>query len=529
VFDVIIENGRIIDGAGNPWFKTDLGVKDGRIAAVCDLKDREGERRIDARGLMVCPGFIDIHCHSDALLFVEPKEKGKILQGVTTETIGNCGMSAVPVVERNLELLKKYVSSIFARIELDWNWRSVGEFLDNVERRRTITNIAALVGHGTIRISTMGFDNREPNARELENMKKMVAESLEEGAFGMSSGLIYPPGLFSRTPEMVELCKVVARMGGVYTTHMRGETDAVIDSVMESILVGEQSDVAVEISHHKTAGRDNWGKSSQTLGLIDEARQRGLDVTCDVYPYIAASTILGALLPPWVHEGGVDKLLERLQVAENRQRISDEMTSGLPGWENYVKASGWENIIVASCGRNKDCEGRSIVDIAASMGTTPADAVCDLMIEERADVLMVFFMMCEDDVTRIMKHPAAMIASDAIPSAGKPHPRYFGTFPRVLAKYVREDKVLSLPEAVRKMTSMPAQRLGIRDRGLLKEGMWADITIFDPDSVEDKASYMNPQQYAIGIEYVLVNGQVAVEGGKYTGALAGKVLRKGRS
>ena len=326
---------------------------------------------------------------------------------------------------------------------------------------------------------------------------------------------------------MIELCKVAGRWGGIYTTHMRGETDMVIDSVKESILVAERSGAAVEISHHKTAGRDNWGKSVQTLGLIDEARQRGVDVTCDVYPYIAASTILGALLPPWVHEGGVEKLLERLRVAENRRRIAHEIESGLPGWENYVKASGWENIIIASCGRNKDCEGKSIADIAASRGASPADAVCDLMIEETADVLMVFFMMCEDDVALIMKHPAVMIASDAIPSAGKPHPRYFGTFPRVLAKYVREDKVLSLPEAVRKMTSMPAQRLGIRDRGLLKEGMWADITIFDPDSVEDKATYMNPQQYAAGIEYVLVNGQIAVEAGKYTGALAGKVLRKG--
>jgi N-acyl-D-amino-acid deacylase len=529
MFDVIIENGRIIDGASNPWFKADIGVKDGRIAAVCDLKGREGKRRIDARGLTVCPGFIDIHCHSDALLFVEPKEKGKILQGVTTETIGNCGMSPMPVVERNLELLKKYVSSIFARIELEWNWRGVGEFLVAVERRRTITNIAALVGHGTVRIAAMGFENRDPDARELQDMKTMVAESLDEGAFGMSSGLIYPPGLFSRTPEMIELCKVAAGRGGIYTTHMRGETDMVIDSVRESILVGEHSGAAVEISHHKTAGRDNWGKSVESLGLIDQARQRGVDVTCDVYPYIAASTILGALLPPWVHEGGVEKLLERLRVAGNRRRIADEMASGLPGWENYVKASGWENIIIASCGRNEDCEGKSIADIAASRGISPADAVCDLMIEEKADVLMVIFMMCEDDVARIMQHPAVMIASDAIPSAGKPHPRYFGTFPRVLAKYVREDKVLSLPEAVRKMTSMPAQRLGIRDRGLLKEGMWADITIFDPDSVEDKATYMNPQQHAAGIEYVMVNGQIAVEGGKYTGALAGKVLRKGRS
>ena len=527
MYDLIIENGRIVDGTGNPWYLADIAVQDGRIVQIGRLQGQSAVRRIDAKGLVVAPGFIDMHCHSDALLFVKPREEGKILQGVTTETIGNCGMSATPVSDQNLELLKKYTNSIFASIPLAWDWHGYGEFLDKVETQGCITNIASLVGHGTVRIAVMGFENREPDARELTEMKQLVGTAIDEGAFGMSSGLIYPPGLFSKTAEMVELCKVVAAKGGIYTTHMRGETDNVLDSVQESIDVGEQSGVSVEISHHKTAGKDNWGKSRLTLSMVEQARKRGVDITCDVYPYVAASTMLGALLPPWVHEGGIDRLLDRLQIAENRERIKAEMVNGVAGWENYVKAAGWDNIIIASCPGNTDYEGKSITDIGKLRNIESAEAVFELMVEEKADVLMVVFMMCEEDVTYIIQHPDVMVASDAIPSPGKPHPRYYGTFPRVLGKYMRKDHAITLPEAIRKISSMPAQKLGLRDRGLLKEGMYADITIFDEDVVEDKATFMNPQQYATGIEYVIVNGQVAVENGMYSGMLAGKVLRKG--
>ena len=419
MYDLIIENGRIVDGTGNPWYKADIAVSGGCIAKIGKLQAEEAARRIDAKGLVVAPGFIDMHCHSDALLFVEPREVGKILQGVTTETIGNCGMSASPVSDGNLELLKKYTNSIFAGIPLSWKWHSFGEFLDKVEEQRSISNVAALVGHGTIRIAVMGFENREPDERELEAMKKLVGEAVDEGAFGMSSGLIYPPGLFSKKAEMVELCKVLAAKGGVYTTHMRGETDAVLDSVQETIDVGELSGVSVEISHHKTAGRDNWGKSRQTLALVSEARKRGVEITCDVYPYVAASTMLGALLPPWVQEGGVEKLLERLKSPENRQRIKKEMVDGVQGWENYVKASGWDNIIIASCPGTTAYEGKSIAEIAKLRNIEPPEAVFELMIEEKADVLMVVFMMCEEDVTYIIQHPDVMVASDAIPSPGQ--------------------------------------------------------------------------------------------------------------
>jgi N-acyl-D-amino-acid deacylase len=328
---------------------------------------------------------------------------------------------------------------------------------------------------------------------------------------------------------MIELCKVAAEKGGVYTTHMRNEQDLVIDSVKETITVAEKSGISAIIAHHKTNGKKNWGKSRQTLQLIDEARDRGLDISCDVYPYIASSTFLWALLPPWVQEGGLDKLLERLRGKENRKRIKENFINGLPGWPNLVEASGWDGILVSSARKNKDLEGKTLQELAEARKTEPAEALFDVLLEEDANVLMVLYGMAEEDVTRILAHPAAMVGSDAIPSTGKPHPRYFGTFPRILSKYVREDKAFSLQEAIRKMTSMPAQKLGLQDRGMLKAGMWADVAVFDPKTVKDQATFTNPRQYPAGIPYVLVNGQFVVRKGKVTGTLPGKVLRKGRS
>jgi N-acyl-D-amino-acid deacylase len=527
MYDILIENGCILDGSGNPWFKGDIGIKDGKIAQIGPLKRKRARERMDAKGLIVAPGFIDIHNHSDAVPFVSPREEGRILQGITTEIIGNCGVSLAPVFKETQDLLKKYVGPFCFEAPLRWDWQTLGEFLDRVDERQNLTNMGAWVGHGAIRIAAMGFDNRKPTAEELAKMKELVAQAMDQGAYGLSSGLIYPPGVYSDRAEMTELCKVVAEMGGVYTTHMRNEQDLVIDSVKETITVAERSGVSTIIAHHKTNGRKNWGKSRQTLQLIDEARDRGFDITCDVYPYIAGSTFLWALLPPWVQEGGIGKLLERLHSKENRRRIQENFIHGLPGWPNLVEGSGWDGILISSCQKNKDLEGKTLRQIADARKAEPADVLFDILLEVNADVLMVLFGMSEEDVTNILRHPAAMVGSDAIPSTGKPHPRYFGAFPRVLSKYVREDKVLCLPEAVRKMTSMPAQKLGLRDRGMIREGMWADLVIFDPKTIEDKATFTNPRQYPKGIPYVLVNGQMAVCAGKVTGALAGRVLRKG--
>jgi len=528
MYDILIENGRILDGSGNPWFKGDIGIKDGKMAQIGALKGQNAREKIDSKGLIIAPGFIDIHNHSDAVPFVSPREEGRILQGITTEIIGNCGVSLAPVFKETQDLLKKYVGPFCFEAPLRWDWRTLEDFLNRLEEVKNFTNMGAWVGHGAIRIAVMGFDNRQPTGKELAKMKELVTQAMDEGAYGLSSGLIYPPGVYSDPDEMTELCKMVAEKGGVYTTHMRNEQDLVIDSVKETINVAEKSGVSTIIAHHKTNGRKNWGKSRQTLELIDEARDRGLDITCDVYPYIASSTFLWALLPPWVQEGGIGKLLERLHRKEHRQQIKEDFIQGIPGWPNLVEGSGWDGILISSCKKNKSLEGKNLQQLADARKTEPAEVLFDILLEEEGDVLMVLFGMSEEDVTKILKHPAAMVGSDAIPSTGKPHPRYFGAFPRILRKYVREDKALSLQEAVRKMTSMPAQKLGLRDRGMIREGMWADIVIFDPQTVEDRATFTDPRQYPAGIPYVLVNGQVAVREGEVTGTLAGKVLRKGR-
>jgi N-acyl-D-amino-acid deacylase len=525
-YDILITDGYVFDGSGNPWIKGDIGIKNGRISEIGALPGAKAEERINAAGLAVSPGFIDFHCHSDALPFIAPVETAKILQGVTTETIGHCGFSLAPVFSNTLDLLQKYASFLCLGRSLPWNWQSLGDLLNRMEERPYVTNIASLVGHGTIRIAAMGFADREPMAEELAFMEKLLSQAFADGAFGLSFGLPYPPGIFSHGPEILALCRVAAREGGFFTVHMRSERGEVLDSVAEVIAIGEGSGAPAIISHHKTFGRENWGKSRQTLRLIEEARERGVDITCDAYPYIASNTVLRSLLPPWAHEGGVEKLIERLRSLDNRLRLRHEMNEGLPGWESPGKSAGWENVIISSCKKNKTSEGKNIQELASLKKIEPAEAIFDLLIEEEGDALMVVFGMSEEDVAYILKHPAVMVASDGIPSDGKPHPRYFGTFPRVLGKYVREEKLMGLPEAIRKITSMPAQRLGLQDRGMLKEGMWADITIFDAQEVKDKSSFVDPHTPPVGIQYVLVNGQVAVRDGHFTGTHAGEVLRK---
>lgn len=526
MYDVIIENGEIVDGSGGEPYIADVGVKDGLIVAISRLEGHEARERFDASGLTVTPGFVDIHCHSDALLFKTPREIGKILQGVTTETIGNCGLSAAPVNPATLDLLQKYTAAIFAGGVLPWEWHTTGEFLDSIEKTRPIGNVAALVGHGTVRIAAMGFDNREPSETELSLMKALVKNSLQEGAFGLSSGLIYPPGVFSAKPEMIELCREVAAVGGLYATHMRNEGTRLIESVEETIDVGRQTGVSLEISHHKAAGEANWGKVRLSLELMAAAAAQGLDIHCDVYPYVASSTVLAAVLPPWAQAGGVEKMLQRLREPACRSRIRQEFSAGIGGWDRFADGKNWDKIIVASCRNDHSREGASIAELAEKSGQDPAETLFDILLAESGDVLMLAFMMCEEDVAAVLAHPLSMVGSDAIPSAGKPHPRFFGTFPRVLRKYVREDKLLTLPAAVRKMSALPAEKLGLKDRGLLRTGLAADIAVFDKQAVSDRADYRNPCQYAEGMDLVLVNGRVAVRKGAFTGETAGKVLRR---
>jgi N-acyl-D-amino-acid deacylase len=525
LFDVVIKNGYLVDGTGNPWFKADIGIKIGKVLEIGDLSSEDANRIINAKGLAVCPGFIDIHSHSEYSLLVNSKAESKIRQGVTTEVNGNCGDSPAPVegiTAEAAEEVKEY--------KLDMDWSTLGEYLDRLEKQGVALNVAQLVGHGTIRTAVMGYENRPPTREDLNKMKDLVAQAMEDGAFGMSTGLFYTPGGFADTEEVIELCKVVAKYGGIYTSHIRGEGDPLIEAVAEAIEIGEKANIPVQISHHKACGIENWGKVEKTLWMMEEARARGVDVTCDVYPYTACGTDLVSLIPNWAHEGGVDKLRERLKDPKNRERVKKEMLEGLPGWESSVKQSGWGRIKVIGWKEHKEFEGKTIAEIAELKVIDPFDLTFDLIIKKESPEL-VDLAMNEEDVCTVIKHPLSMVGSDGwalapygVLSESKTHPRSYGTYPRILRKYVREEKVLTIENAIRKMTSLPAQKLGLRDRGILREGMWADVVVFDPKRVVDEATYEEPHRYPEGIEYVIVNGEIVVDRREHTGALPGKVL-----
>jgi N-acyl-D-amino-acid deacylase len=528
LFDLVLKNGIVVDGTGNPWFKADIGIKDRHISDIGKLPSSKSKEVLDAKGLVVTPGFIDMHAHSDFSLLINPLAESKVRQGVTTEVIGNCGSSAAPLNDFLKEEIKK-TSPVLEEAKLKLDWSSMDEYLKELERNGIALNVVPLVGNGNIRALVMACDSRRPSKSELEKMKGALAETMKEGAFGLSSGLIYPPSCYADTEELIELCKVVAKYGGIYTSHIRGEGETLIDSVREAIRIGEKAGVPVEISHHKASGKSNWGKVKQTLKMIDEARSTGVDVTCDVYPYLAGSTGLDALLPTYAWEGGVEKLVERLKNPGIRNRLRQEMKEGQ---SSIFRASDWNTIMIAYCKRHREYEGKTIAEIVKQKGIDPFDFVFDLLIEEKASVAIVIFMMCERDMRVVLRHSVSMMGSDSSATApygvlgrGKPHPRTYGTFPRVLGEYVRRKKLLTLENAVRKMTSFPAQKLRLRDRGLIREGMWADVTVFNPEKIGDKATYAKPHQYAVGIRYVIVNGNVVIANGKHTRKLPGKALR----
>lgn len=524
-FDLIIKDGWIIDGSGQPGFLADMGIRSDRVELIRRGINFPSQGMIDAKGLVVAPGFIDTHSHADAITLVDPAEDSKIQQGVTTECIGNCGLSLAPLNKEHLAPLKKYVAPFLGGAHLNWDWETMGQYLDQIKSGSR--NIAVLVGHGTIRIAAMGMENRRPTSRELEKMKDLVSESLDQGAFGLSSGLIYPPGVFAETDELIELCKTVAKRGGLYATHIRGESDGLIEAVNEAIQIGEKSGVSVQISHHKAGGKKNWGKVKETLNQVEKARSQGVNIHLDVYPYTAGSTMLASILPPWMHEGGMDQALNRLKDPQIRLRIKRELEQGIKGWENFIEFGGWEGIVIAFCEREKELEGKSILQIADERNQEPAETAFDILLEEAGKVVMIIYAMSEEDVRTVMKHPLVMIGTDGIPTSGKPHPRAYGTYPRILGKYVREEKIFPLEEAIRKMTSLPAQKFGLKDRGMIAEGMIADLVIFNPSTIQDKSTYFNPHEKPEGIEYVLIGGSIVLERTKLVNSQKGQVIRKG--
>ena len=522
--DVIIRNGKIIDGTGNPWYWGDVAVTGAVISAVGEVKD-VAPVVIDAEGLCICPGFIDMHSHPDLTLFYKDVEDYKLRQGVTTEVGGNCGFTAAPLSEATGDDLQRYTAFITPPTGVSWEWRTFGEYLQTVEESRPATNLAPLVGQGTVRIAVMGFEERAPTKEEVRQMQGLVREAMEAGCFGISTGLIYVPGAYSST-EIASLARVASEFGGFYATHMRNEGDDLLESIEETLTIGREAGLPVQISHHKATGSSNHGKVVQSLELIGEARRRGMDVTVDQYPYSAASTTLQAILPPWAQEGGVDRIVSRLQDPDARGTIESQMLNE----KGEIRTGGvLEEILITSTKSeaNSRFAGMTIGEISDAKNSSPVDTALNLLVEERCAVGMVIFSMDEDDVKTVMASPHTMIGSDGLFQLGNPHPRIYGTYPRVLGRYVREEGVLTLEEAVRKMTSFPAQRLGLHSKGTLRPGADADIVVFDPDRVTDRGTFRDPNQYPVGIEHVLVNGRVSVSEGRFTGETAGRVVRRG--
>lgn len=503
-YDLVLRNGRIVDGTGSPWYRGDLAIRDDTIVRIAPVISDAGTRVIDVGGQVIAPGFIDIHSHARRGIFEVPTAENYVRQGVTTLMEGPDGSSPVPL----------------------------GPFLAKLDALPKSVNIGSFIGQGSVRSAVIGSVDRRATAGELDRMRALVEQGMKDGAFGLSSGLFYVPGRFTPTDEVVELARVASRFGGLYISHMRDEAAAVIESVRETIAIGERGGLPTQVTHHKIIGPANWGRSADTLRAIDEARARGIDATLDQYPYTASSTgIQAALLPGWAQEGGREELLSRLKDPETRRKIKEDSATIL----RFERGGGDpKNVVIANCDWNHSLAGKTLADVVRDRGMEPTlenSAEAAMWITEQGGCQGIFHAINEADVERILKHPATMIGSDGeIPTFGEahPHPRSYGTFARVLAVYVRERKAITLEDAVRKMSSFPAQRLGLHDRGVLRPGMKADVAVFDPDRVRDLATFDRPHQYADGFSHVIVNGQIVFERDAMTPARPGRVVYRGR-
>lgn len=534
MLDTVIKHARIADGSGNPWYWGELGIKDGIIAQVGTVGsiDTEAKQILDANGELLTPGFIDGHCHSDLMIMDYPESIIKMQQGVTTEIVGNCGLAPAPFVPQHAEMLMEYITPVIGSTRKPWSWNSVSQYMDAINATKPAEHMATYVAHGALRIGVMGFENRPPTEAELDAMRSIVREGMEAGAIGLSIGLLYAPGSYADKQEIAELCKVVAEYGGLLSTHIRGEGIHLLPSIDEVIWIAEHSGVALHVSHLKAAGKRNWGQIMQAIEKIETARSRGMDVTCDVYPYDAGSTTLTTVLPPWILQGGLAGVMEALQQPSIRKRLHEELAEEQQDWDNLVASTGWHSIIISAVhsDRNRALEGLSILEVAELRGVHPIDAMMDLLLEERGKITIVYYHMSNDDVEQVIRYSQSLVASDSLHcETGKPHPRLYGTFPRLFAKYVRERKVISLEDAVRKVTSFPVSRFRLGKRGLLVPGYAADLTIFNPDTIQDLATYADPRQYPSGISHVFVNGQHTLAHGQFMNQYPGSMLRATRS
>ena len=516
-FDLLIRGGSIVDGSGSKAFKGDVGIRGGHISAIGNLRSHTADRVIDADGLVVAPGFIDIHNHSDETLLIEPLCESMVRQGVTTMVLGE-GFSAGPVKDGEKP------------------WTSLGGYFDHVSKQGVAVNICSYVGQGQVWTYIRGFGHDRATSEELTRMRALVAEAMQDGALGLSTSLLMPPANLITTDQLVDLARVAREHGGIYSTHIRDEGEGVFDSIAEAIEIGRRAQVPVDIIHLKIAHKKLWGRMHEIVAMIDHARREGLNIQSNVYPYTAGQNNLDSIIPPWAHEGGRERMLARLRDPDQRARMRRDVLDGIDGWYNHYLAvgDGWDGMLLVSLNqeKNRPFVGKRMGDLIRSRGEDPVDVFLDVLLEENGSVPTVFFHHSEDDMQLALRQPFTSVGSDGAAvsingSAGPahPHPRYYGTFPRVLGRYVRELELLELSEAVRKMTSMNAEKIGLKGRGMIRTGYHADLTLFDAGRVVDRATFQEPHRYPEGIEYVVVNGRVILAGGMRDSELPGQVLR----
>jgi N-acyl-D-amino-acid deacylase len=521
----VLRGGTVVDGTGRAGYPADVVVDDG-IIQLADPGAGTGAAVVDVDGLVVTPGFIDAHSHADLEMFLGPEavdvHECRLLQGVTTEVNGNCGFSPFPFPPERSEEAHKFLAFVFSTAARPFT--TLAEYTEAVSSESLACNVAPLVGHGTLRAAALGYEDRPATEVEMGHMEAALQTALDQGAFGLASGLCYTPATFAGPEEVQTLAARAARAGAIYSTHVRNETDGVWDAVDEALAVAEATGVALHISHLKVAGRRNWGSAAELLARLDGARSRGIDVTADAYPYTAGSTMLHSLLPPWLINEGIDRMLDRLADPGVRARVAAELKSGIPGWQNLGQAAGWDHVTVASSPRHPEREGRSIVELADASDRGPVDTISRVLLAERGQVLAIMEAMNDDDVRQFLGWEHTVVGSDGIPLPGKPHPRLTGTFPRVLARY--RDVYGSLEEAVHRMTGATASRFKIPRRGIIGDGRVADLVVIDPDRVRDTGTYDDPWQRPAGIEYVMLAGNAVVWHGEMLDSSCGAVLRR---
>jgi N-acyl-D-amino-acid deacylase len=528
-YDIVITGGHIIDGTGSPWYSGDIGIRDGKIVAITNLSGAPRKRTIDAAGKVVAPGFIDMLGQSELTILVDPRLPSKIFQGITSEITGE-GSSIAPLNDAIIESER----SGYDHYKITPDWRTFREYFARLQKQGMGINLASYVGATQVRRMVLGEDDKQPTPDQLEQMKALVRAAMKDGAVGVSTSLEYAPAPYAKTDELIALASEAGKFGGIYSTHMRSESDAVLESIDEALRIGREGHLPVEIWHIKVAGKNNWGRMPEVVAKINAARAAGADVTADTYAYTAWFNDFSAFVPPWAHDGGTAKLIERLKDPATRDRIRKDMLTPSRDWDNeWQEIPGPEAIMIGAV-QNPELlplEGKRLSEIAALWKKDPIDALFDFLIEDPTTGVAVFGMS-QPDVTLALQQPWVAVDNDSegtspegILGQAHPHPRAYGTFPRVLSKYVREEKVLTLEDAIRKFSALPAQRLRLTDRGVLKAGMWADVVIFDPATIHDRATFDNPNQLSEGMEFVLVNGVPVIDQGKMTGALPGKVLR----